>query len=200
MANDSTVSGFLTPVAATPDYDDALDDTLHDTIVGVTGLTSDNVMPRWQKDDALLPAFGTNWCASGFTGRDPDVFAAEMHDGTGAGGLGTTDVVRTEELTALLSFYGPNADGMEAAFRDGMQLKQNRFLFDAVGLSFVDMQGPLVVPESIKMQWQRRVDVRVLFRRRTTRTFAIRNLNGADFTVYTDTGDIPPNINHVTNP
>jgi len=188
MANDSTAAGFLLPVAG-PVYDDALDDQIRATIAGVTGLDPLLVMPRWQADtNPTLPEAGVNWCSAGITDWEPDGFPAEVHNGSdGPFGEGTHSVINQEDCMAMLTFYGPNANGFEANFRAGMQLAQNRVLLDAVGLAYISLSKPISRPDLRQMQWLRCVEVRMWLRRQASFTFGIRNLNGATVQVNTDT-------------
>lgn len=196
--NTSRVAGFLTPIGTAPPYDSELDDAMHDTVVGITGLVSDFVVPRWQTDSegAELPPFGSDWCAQGIVNRLPDAFASEVHDPAGDG---TSTVQRNEVLIWLVSFYGPHADHFESLFRSGLQLGQNRAVLQSVGVAVTDLDDPILVPDLVKMQWLRRVDVRMNCRRSTSYTFGVKNLLGAQVTLNTDTG-VPPQDASTKNP
>lgn len=176
MNNTSTEPGFLTPLGDPPPYGDGLDDAIQSVARGLTGLPGAMVRPRWQPEPAGAPPLDADWCAVGAGAVSADFAAAVRHDPAGQG----TDVAtRHETVEALLSFYGPNAQGYAARFRDGWAVEQNRTAAQAVGLWFVAC-GPLaLLPELVNQRWRRRVDVTATFRRAAPRTYAVRNILSA---------------------
>ena len=204
MANDSSTGGFLAPLLS-PIYDDALDDALHTTVVGVTGLPDNLVSPRWQANgDPNLPAFGTDWCAAGVHDwEEPGGYPAELAsktDPTDPTAKGVVTVSQQEDCTALLSFYGPNANANAAAFAKGITLGQNQEVLTAAGLMVVGVSGPVITPEQRKMQWMRRVDIRLHLRRLANFVFAIRFLSSAAVEIQTDSPNVNPVNVNVTLP
>lgn len=172
MATNSSQAGYLAPTTS-PDYDDQLENILHATIAGITGLSNALVRPRWQPEPPQHPSFSTNWVAFGILDSDQDNFAYQDHDPNGDG---TTAIERDETMTVLLSFYGPSANAFANRFSDGMQLEQNRAELDANGIAMVEIQQPLRIPALVKEKWVNRVDVRAILRRRTSRVYQILNV------------------------
>ena len=176
MATDSSVAGYLAPSSA-PVYDDALDNTIHDLIVGLAGITGDLVRPRWQPEPPTQPAYSANWVAFGLTGTDVDSFAYEHHSPTGEG---PTSVERDELLTYIHSFYGPGAHGLCERFRDGFEISQNRDALRSAGLTLVEVQRAVKIPALLKEKWVPKVDVTVVYRRRTSRAYPVLTLRSAN--------------------
>ena len=106
MPNDSTTPGLITPTSTAPVSDDALDDILHDLVVGITGLPPGKVRPRWQPQDKMLdePSAYVDWCAVGVTESRPDANPVIVHNSDGDG---SSTLYRNYELTVIASFYGP---------------------------------------------------------------------------------------------
>jgi hypothetical protein len=168
---------FLTPTSPPPPYDDALDDVLTETVVGITGLAPQLVRPRWQPDPPPQPAVTVDWCALGVTATDRDVFSSTVHDGRGEG---SSTEYRCEEHTVTVSFYGPRAEGYAALLQDGFGVEPNRYALQRVGIAFVRC-GPyrnasfLVATENL-----RRFDLDFQVRRRVARTYDVRNVRKLD--------------------
>lgn len=179
MANDSTSAGFLVPVTNEPQNDDALDDALHATIVGVVGrIEPELVRPRWQPNPPNRPMNSTNWIAFGVVRTEPDVFAWEGHEvaNTGAGAADTTVVERDELLYVLVSFFGPQAAANDARLRAGLDLAQNRYMLRPLNVGFVEYQAPVKVPSLLKETWVPRVDATLVLRRRSVHRYQVRSL------------------------
>jgi len=177
MATSSTAAGYLSPESS-PVYGDGLDDILQAAIVGITGLAGSLVRPRWQPEPATPPPFTTDWVAFGVVRASVDAFAYEDHD---SAGLGTTNVDRDEVLQVLHSFYGPNSHGFCERFRDGLNLEQNRAVLQAAGVLLTEVEEATILPALLKEKWVRRVDVNVVYRRRTSRPYTIRNIVTGQF-------------------
>lgn len=178
MATSSASAGFLAPISSS-DYDDALDDTLQATIVGITGIPGKLVRPRWQPTPPVQPGFDESWCAFGVSRRSVDAFAHEGHDPSNA----TSTLERDELLMVLHSFYGPAAHGLCERFRDGLDLAQNRDALSSAGIGLVDVEEAISVPSLMHERWVKRVDITVVYRRRTARSFSIETVQSADNTL-----------------
>lgn len=172
MSNDSTTSGFLTPVGAEPSADDALDDALHSTLAGVLGtIPKSFIRPRWQAEPPNLPQKPTDWVAFGVVRSEFDRNAAQvMRDD------GQLEVQRDELLYCMLSFYGPKAMGYQTRFRDGIEVSQNRDLLRAAGIGVVELQDPAIIPDLSKQTWVRKVESMLVLRRRTVNLYQVRSL------------------------
>jgi len=182
MANDSSEAGYLAPAAAFP-YDTALENILHDIVMGITGLPGDLVRPRWQTEPPQQPDFNTDWCAFGIVRTSADTFAYEGHDPAGDG---HDTVDRDELLYVLHSFYGPNAHGYCERFRDGFEISQNRDAAIAAGIGLVEVGEATILPALLKEKWVKRVDATVTYRRRTSRTYPVLTIVGGDVELNTE--------------
>lgn len=169
MATDSTASGYLAP-SSSPVYDDALDDILQAATAGITGLPGNLVRPRWQPEMPQQPAFDVNWCALGVTRTVVDTFAYHSQDAE------SQAVERDETLYVMHSFYGPNAAGICERFRDGLEIPQNRAELRAQGVAIVEVEEARNLPALLKEKWVKRVDVTVVYRRRTSRVYPVRTI------------------------
>lgn len=192
MANDSTTSGFLAP-SASPVYDNPLDDIFQAAVVGITGLPGSLVRPRWQPEPPQQPAFDVNWCALGAVRSIVDTFSHEHVDENG-----DYRVERDETLYVLHSFYGPAAHSNVERLRDGLDVPQNRDTLAAAGVGVVEIQEATILPALLKEKWVRRVDVTVVYRRRTQRAFPVLTVTSAQGSLVTDapTRTTPIVVNH----
>lgn len=170
--NDSTTGGFLIPVGTEPQQDQALDDAIHHTIAGLTGLDFDAVRPRVQrKITPNQPGVDQDWCAFGVNNTEPDTFAYEGQPDN------EHEVVERDELLyVLLSFYGPNAARNDARMRAGLQIVQNRWALADIHVGVVEYQKPVRVPALVKENWVPRVDSTLLLRRRSVHTYQVRSV------------------------
>lgn len=196
MANDSSAAGYITPLVA-PGYDAALDAILQGAVVGITGLPGNLVRPRWQPEPPIQPDFNTDWCALGVTRSTPDVFSYDRHDPIGNGGNGQTFVEEDELLTVLHSFYGPDSSLNCELFRKGLMITQNRDVLASNGIYLVEVQEAIILPALLKEKWVRRVDATVIYRRRTSTSYAILNLQQSQVTIGNDSFSETANV---TNP
>lgn len=187
MATDSSVAGYLAPVAASV-YDDALDDTFQALIAALTGVSGDLVRPRWTVEPSNRPDFSTNWVAFGCNKAEVDAFAYDRHD---AAGSGSTSVERDEIISVACSFYGPGAHGLCERLRDGLEVSQNRDVLYSAGITLIEAQEAVILPSLLKEKWVRRVDVTALFRRRTSRTYQVLTITSATGTLVTEQTSTP---------
>jgi len=82
--NDSSTGGFLLPLIPPPIplEDDQLDDLLQAWVVGLTGLPSEMVRPRWQTPTPTRPQSTTDWAAIGITDEQPEYGFVTWHHGS----------------------------------------------------------------------------------------------------------------------
>lgn len=175
MATDSSVAGYLQPTAPHPVYGSLLDRVLHDVIKGATGITDNAlVRPRWQPEPPPIPQYSVDWAAFGITQVQRDTLAHIQH----ASGAGTSDVLtRTELVTVLCSFYGPNASDNASRFEDCLEISQNRDALATAQTSLVSCGTYTNVPTQLHNIWVHRVDVPVTLRRLVQRTFPVLSLS-----------------------
>lgn len=188
MATNSSEAGYLLPTAAA-EYGDNLDDVLQGAVVGMTGIVGSLVRPRWQPEPPQQPAFSTDWVAFGVTRSTVDPFAFERP------GVSSENVERDEQLFVLHSFYGPNSHAICERFRDAFEISQNRDALRAAGITLVEVQEATILPALLKEKWVKRVDVTVIYRRRTVRTFSVLPIQSAVGQIVTEDRTIPLNVN-----
>ena len=175
MPNDSSTGGFVAATVS-DSYDSALDRVLQAAVVGIVGLTGALVRPRWQPVEPNQPEHDVNWCAIGMTNVESDAYAYKVHD---AAGSGADKMEHDETLTVLTSFYGPASMTNCQAFRDGLQVDQNRETLRAAGIVLATVNDVVPVPVLLAQKWLRRVDVSFTVRRRVQRTYPTRTLVSA---------------------
>lgn len=189
MANNSTTAGFLSPVSSDL-YDDALDNIFQAAVVGITQIPGALVRPRWQPEPPNQPDFTVNWCAFGIVRREADVMSYESASSA------SVTVDRDETMYVLHSFYGPLASTYCELFRDGLEVTQNRDTLAAAGVYLASVQEAVVLPALLQNKWVKRVDTTVVYRRRTSRTFQIDLLSGAQIGLYNEHYVTPITVQH----
>jgi hypothetical protein len=173
MSNNSTSAsgGYLTGSQVPGQA--ALEDVFHDLIAGITGLPGDMVRPRWQREPGNTPALADNWCAFGVISYELKNFPEIKHH---AEEEGHDEVIATDQITLLTSFFGPAGVDLALGLRDGIHLPQNRFSLRPNGLAFTKILSLQNVPEIMGTGWRRRTDLHLSFVRETRRKFAVLNL------------------------
>ena len=113
--------------------------------------------------------------------RKSDAHASELHadDGT------SSTIYRQQELSVLLSFFGPGADETEARLREGVSLEQNRTYLTAAGFGLIDITDAIAVPALQNDRWQYRIDATLQLRRGVARKYPILNVLSLDETIKT---------------
>lgn len=187
MPNTSATGGYLTPTAAPLD-DDALLDFMHDVIVGVTGLTPKMVRPAYQADPPKRPGIDVDWCAFWITNHTPE--AGNAYVKTASDGLSSRSQ-RHETFEMRMSYYGPNASRNAAAFRDNLQIGQNRDHLFLAGMAHIDCSSITPLGDLVNEQWYKRADITGNFRRELNRDYSILSFLSASGTIETETQTIP---------
>ena len=183
VGNTSATGGFLLPLVPPPDDDLTLDVDVQKTVAGITGFALNNVVPRWQQKPPAQPEIDVNWVAVGVSSTVTNYRPAVVHRGEDGG----SDVLMAQEqLTCLLSFYGPAASGYAKVLRDGIQIAQNREAMSLLGLSLVEIGRATTLPAVVGQLWQRRVDFELVLRRQVTWVYAVQNLDSASGTIVQD--------------
>ena len=193
----SATGGFLTPTATTLVEDDDFDNILQGLVVGITGLPSYLVRPRWQIVPPASPSATTNWCAIGVMEETFEPYEQSMHysitpseasppDPTGDGYTESWENVRVQ---VLVSFYGPNARGYGAAFIRGLKTPQNReYLYQYHAQIVSAPKTLMVMSEFDNEQWIQRRDCTLIINVRIASIWTIQNLLQAQATINTDDG------------
>jgi hypothetical protein len=194
MPNDSTTGGPLLPNVPEPLEDADLVAIFQQLVAGLTGIDGTLIRPRWQAVPPQQPDANTNWCALGVATETADDNPSIVHDGnSGSGPTQGVDIyVRHEEIEVYTTFYGPGAQAAGKRLRDGIAMPQNSEALHPSDIRWVSC-GPLrAVPEVVNQQWIRRYDMLLLFRRKVTRTYGVRNIASSDSTITDDYGVVTP--------
>lgn len=171
---------MLPAVAPAPLEGTALLDLLQETLVGLTGIDTTLVRPRFQAEPPDIPQSGTCWLSFGIERRPADTFPVLIHDPNANGGLGQDNFQRQEALIILCSFYDTGstgaAYGTAALLRDGLAIPQNNEAWAANNM-FVAHVGELTpLPSLLKQQWLFRVDFEFRINRQVDRVYRTENL------------------------
>lgn len=169
--------------------DDALDHLFHDLFMGITGLDPTLIRPRWQQQPGNQPPITTTWMAQGVEARRYDTYSDE----TFIDGLGLVET-RYQELDNLVSIYGPNMGTIEMILRCGLAIQQNLEILIPSGIVLVEVGIALNTSILINQLWQKKIDVRITFRRQIVMVYPVESVLGAEFTVTTDSGVVENNI------
>lgn len=178
---DSSIFGYLAPLDTTLD-DDNLDDFIHDFIQGITSLDTAAIRPQWQRIPANSPDIATNWISFGVVDRVDDFMPSYSFDPI----IGMT-ISRNQLLKVQLSFIGPLCNSIQAIFRDGITIEQNRDILTASGFSVHKLSSPMNANLLINERWQKRTDQYITFRRAISRIYPIKDLVSATAEVITST-------------
>lgn len=163
--NTSATGGYLSLNSPIPEQAD-IEDALHGCLAGVTGLPGELIRPRWQPEAPRVPGPKVSWCAFGITGYEPDNFPVLTHHG---GGDGHSEITDSEEISVLVSFYGPGHVARARLLRLALHVPQNRFELRRNGLAFARAGAVTPVPELVAGRWRARADLPLLFRLVTAR-------------------------------
>ena len=193
MTNNSSTGGYLltenSPLPA-PLEGQALLDFFQAYFSGITTIPGDLIFPRWQPNPPVMPTVSVDWMAFGITERTGENIADSFHVSNNAYNPPEFDVViRNENITFLVSIYGPNAEANASILREGISVAQNREILQENGIGFVSFSAIQPVPALVNNIWYYRTDMSITFRRHIVRAYAILDLLSAQGTLQTD---IPP--------
>lgn len=169
--NDSTRPGYLTPVGPPPAYDDLLEQELIHWISGITGLSNDNIIPRWTEPPRQTASLEITRCEFDLSiGHDANpLFIPVSHFGD--------ELRQTETLEVNCTFYGLVAQAMATQFRDGLYVAQNNTELNNINMTVKSCGALTPAAELINNQWQRRYNLAVTLRRRVVREYGIQAIH-----------------------
>lgn len=180
------MADYLMPLSVLPVNDRELEDIFRDAVMGITGLPSEMVRPRWQQTVPNQPEFEVNWVAVGVDILEQDTFAYERHVPSLEAG-GANVVERDEQLRVLCSFYGANNFRFMSQWREGLAIEQNRFALEEHGIKLVAIDSrPVNVPALFKNTWVRRIDLGCQFSRRVEVTYGVRTVRSVGVDLHTE--------------
>lgn len=184
MSNTSATGGYLesTDIVGQADVEDAL----QAAVAGITGLPGNLVRPRWQPEPPRQPKAEVTWCAIGAL-----EYAATSHVRHDSEGDGYDVIVTHADVSAMASFYGPDADGAAFRLRDGLLVAQNRAALRKQGLAVVEIGTVSRRPEPSGTRWLERLDVPLVFRWGTERRVPVLNILKSSGTMEADAGTEP---------
>lgn len=185
MANTSSTGGVLLPAdTPAPAEDVDLDAIVQRLVASITALPGQLVRPRWQPNPPKQPEPAITWCAISVMSQRDDNAPYIRHN---PGGEGSDTYIAHETFEALATFYGPQGQSAAAKLRDGVRIPQNVEQLRENEIAFIDSDPIRSLPELINQQWVRRYDIRLTFRRKVTRVYAIQNVLLADIHLFDDT-------------
>lgn len=175
MANDSTAAGYLTPPAGpVGTQDNAFEDFLHDVFAGLLGMTGDLIRPRWQLEPANMPDFSTgDWMSFGIMDINPDQYAYVNHI---PDSNGSDEIQLNEDVTVLISTYGPNAMKNLKLIRLGLQVDQNREVLRTNQVGLTSFSRMRAAPSLVNDRYLHRWDMEMFLRRLDRATYTVENL------------------------
>ena len=180
--NDSATGGYLLPAQTTPLEEDlALDTQLAGIVGALCGIDPPWAVPMWQP----APEAGATqtWCEVGITAQGADANPSMTHDSAGTG----SDRYRRDLLcTVTCVFHGPAAKQHAQVLADGVWVPQNREFMGQFDLACRGASEIRAVPARTGSSWERRYELTLTLARSITRTYPVRNLVDAVFTVHTD--------------
>lgn len=180
MTNTSATGGYLSPTTTALPGGLTLQQFLQTVIVGITGLNTKLVRPKWQAEPPKqLPNPEDNWCAFRVISNNPDA-NAYLQEVNNEGRL-----QRHDDLQLICSFYGSLSDENASILRDGFQLTQNRDALTSAQMGFTGTSPSTFVPEFINNRWFPRTDITILLKRRIDRTYAVLPFAGASGNIET---------------
>jgi hypothetical protein len=171
-APDSRSPGYLGPTTETL-VGVPWEDFLQAVIAGVTAIPGNLVRPRWQPQPPTTPDVATNWCAFGVIAVDADYEPWINHYDL------DTDhdlLARTERVTILASFYGPDSEDIAAVLRDGLYVDQNRAVLRANGVGIIEVEDIIRTADLFRQQFRQRDDLRIILRRQVKRLYNVLDL------------------------
>lgn len=187
MTNDSSTGGYLIPARTGSPYAPlSFTEFLQSVLVGISGLRGSLVRPKWQPNPPKQPDIDIDWMAFGLSEDDSDTFAFEGQ----LSGTSPNQLMRMENLTVQTTFYGPNSFETCTAFRDGLQLSQNREALQKVKMDVAYSDRMLRIPDLVNERWVDRWNMDVHLRREVIRSYPILTfLSGSGTVVINDQGD-----------
>ncbi len=177
----SNIPGYLAPQSnPAPLEDAALEDFLHDVLVGLSGLANELVRPAYQEEPPTQPERDQNWLAFTISEEPTEGFPAFVHDQSADGGDGVDEFQRHEGLYIQLMCYGPNANAIQRLIRDSIQVDQNVAVLEASGFGLQETTEIINAPVLAKSKWTRRFDMKIILRRIVIRNYENLNILESD--------------------
>lgn len=195
--NTSATGGYVVDQPPKPATTEDFERALQQMASILTGLPGNLVRPRWQPVPPTQPPADVTWMAIGINMIETDDYPYIKHLGNvtlpGAKGPGADLMQRHGTVTALATFYGPEADTVAGQFRDALYIPQNYEPIVGIRMKLRTVHDLARVPELINQQWINRVDMRAEFRVQMDRLYPILNLDGAQVNIRHDDGtdDLP---------
>lgn len=194
MTNTSATGGYLAPTGNPPPLtDDALTNFVHDWIAGVSGLSNQNVRPRWQPEPPNIPEENVDWMAFGINIRS--MLPGTVYEGHVAGDErfpeGYNEIRSHDEFTVTCSIYGPNAERTAMRLSRGAYLAQNLESLQLMNMGLIAVGPQVTVPEIIKQKWVFRLDMPIDLRRQVVLDYPVENLLSSTFVIHNESYSEP---------
>lgn len=188
-ANSSATGGALLPTVVAGSFGTAFNKLMHDWLLGLTGLTGNYIMPRWQLIPPNIPnSETTDWMTFGITRKKRLGTDYRVHFSNSSFPLGGNQSTRWEKFWLLCSMYGPNQDLTETKISQGIFEPQNSESLLANYIRPISTNETVIVPELIKSVWITHWDLEIEFIRAVVLDYNINDLTSATGQLKTDTG------------
>lgn len=176
MLNTSATGGFLIPYE-NPLYGDELQNFLHETWHGITGLEKNQIRPMWQEIDPLMvnkeiPCW-MFWGIVGIT-VESDSYQKESQDGT------HIEFTRPEIIQLVATFQGRQAMNYATLFRDGLKINQNMDELQRMGMLVQEIGEFEYDPSLYNTLWYAKCSLGFTISRGIRRKYRILSLLEAD--------------------
>jgi hypothetical protein len=185
MSNNSSTGGYLVPAGTAPLPGSlTLEQFIQTVLVGISGLTSTLVRPKFQSAPPKNPDVTVDWISFAINIAKADTYAfvsAPQDDGT-------TYLNRQEKLEVQCSFSGPNGLSNYSIVRDGFQIPQNLEALLSANMSFQEMTEAIRGPDLINERWVTRFESTIILVRQVVRTYPILSFTSASGVVHTVLG------------
>jgi len=182
--NTSATGGYIVQRPPPPPTADDFQVGVQGQLVALSGLPGNLVRPQFQGTPPVQPPIDTTWASFGLVMTESDDYPYFLHVGSdtlaGETNPGYTIIQRHMTLTVHVVFYGPEAEDVAGAVRDGLYIGQNYEPLLALGLKLRTVHDLARVPELINQQYLNRVDLRIEYRVMIERVLPIFDLSGAD--------------------
>ncbi len=182
MANTSATGGYLREAAGVASTV-ALEDVIHNMLVGLTGFDKTLVRPAYQDTPLAAPSASVDWCAFFIQDAAALNYAQVVHISDDDG---HDTVIDQAEKEVRLYFYGRATDEYAGRVRRGLHIEQNRFELRQAGVAVRRIDSPVQAPVLTNEKWLRRTDLTIHITYEARGDYEVLNLLQAGGPIITD--------------
>jgi len=175
LSDSSQVSGILSPIVSDYEVND-ISIILHDIFVSLTNIDATLVRENYQPEGNPMPKEGTNWMS----------FYIKQTDTQGISPIQTMtdlglEISTPQELTVLVTMYGPKRWASSQRLRASLNLSQNRDYLTDHGLSFLSQTEENNTSILVQNKWVKVINFKMKLRRMVTTLYNVKALGSATF-------------------